>query len=265
MAAPRSILVLHGYSQNAAIFSKRIGALRKQCGKSVDFVFLDGPIVLQPVDLFGASSSNETSTEGRLAELGASEAGATDDPALKPRGWYKANHDKTKAIGLEDSLVLLRETLKERKFDGVFGFSQGACMAAFLAALLERPEVYPPFLVDGKPPHPPFQFCVSVAGFKIVDPLSEVVFKTSYDTPTLHVIGKTDIIVTPERSQSLLDVSTHKRVEEHDGGHFVPSKTNWRKFLAAYLKDPLGEVASPSPISAPPSGTATPITPDLSV
>ncbi len=80
-------------------------------------VFLDGPIVLQPVDLFGASSSNETSTEGRLAELGASEAGATDDPALKPRGWYKANHDKTKAIGLEDSLVLLRETLKERKFD----------------------------------------------------------------------------------------------------------------------------------------------------
>ncbi|KAF9017737.1 FSH1-domain-containing protein [Hymenopellis radicata] len=247
MAATKSILVLHGYSQNAAIFSKRIGALRKQCGKNVDFVFLDGPIVLQPVDLFDVDG-------GPLSGTGASEAGATDDPALKPRGWYKANHDKTKAIGLEDSLVLLRETLKRERL------IQGACMAAFLAALLERPEVYPPFLVDGKPPHPPFQFCVSVAGFKIVDPLSEVVFQTSYDTPTLHVIGKTDIIVTPERSQSLLDVSTHKRVEEHDGGHFVPSKTSWRKFLAAYLKDPLGDVPSPSPLSAPPSGTVTPTT-----
>ena len=51
--------------------------------------------------------------------------------------------------------------------------SQGAAMAALMSALvshpkfnpdnrfvylfpyLEKPEVFPPFLVDGKPPHPP--------------------------------------------------------------------------------------------------------------
>ncbi len=33
--------------------------------------------------------------------------------------------------------------------------SQGAALAAIVAALLEKPESYPPFLVDGKPPHPP--------------------------------------------------------------------------------------------------------------
>lgn len=62
------------------------------------------------------------------------------------------------------------------------------------------------------------QFCVAVAGFKIVDPLSDLVFGTAFDTPTLHIIGRNDIIVTPERSQTLLEVSANKRVEEHDGG-----------------------------------------------
>lgn len=69
-------------------------------------VFLDAPLVLQPADLFGAST----------ADLGASEANA-DDPTLTPRGWYKHSLDKTKAIGLDESLLLLRDTLKERKFD----------------------------------------------------------------------------------------------------------------------------------------------------
>ena len=55
---------------------------------------------------------------------------------------------------------------------GVLGFSQGAAMAAVLAAVvssnvrerlpthlscdqLERPELYDPFMIDGKPIHPP--------------------------------------------------------------------------------------------------------------
>ena len=46
-------------------------------------------------------------------------------------------------------------------------------------------------------------------------------------------------------------------------GHFVPSKANWRNFLKAYLKDPLGDVPSPGPAagSQPASGAATPVTP----
>lgn len=45
-------------------------------------------------------------------------------------------------------------------------------------------------------------------------------------------------------------------------GHFVPSKANWRNFLKAYLKDPLGDVPSPSAAaSQPTSGVATPVTP----
>ena len=62
------------------------------------------------------------------------------------------------------------------------------------------------------------QFCVSVSGFKVNDPLASEIFGRSYATPTLHVLGKTDVVVVEERSKILLDVSVNARVEEHEGG-----------------------------------------------
>lgn len=237
MATPTKVLMLHGHSQNASIFSKRLGALRKSMGKGIEMVFVDGPIVLLPVDLDGPSS---------LAALGASEANTTSsDPSTMPRAWWKSNPERTIAHGLEDSILLLRDILQRDRYDGVFGFSQGAAMAALLAALLEKPHSYPPFLIDGEAPHPPFKFCVAVSGFKAPGSLSAETFGTSYYTPTLHVLGRNDVIVVEERSKSLLDLSHNKRLEEHDGGHFVPSKANWREFFRNYLTDPLGVIPSP--------------------
>jgi len=65
------------------------------------------------------------------------------------------------------------------------------------------------------------KFCVSVSGFKAAGTLSAEIFGTSYSTPTLHVLGGTDVIVIPERSKVLLDISQNKRVEEHEGGQLV--------------------------------------------
>ncbi|KAG1781978.1 serine hydrolase FSH [Suillus placidus] len=247
MAAPTKVLMLHGHSQNASIFSKRLGALRKSMGKGIEMVFVDGPIVLLPVDLDGASST------ASLAALGASEANTTSsgsDPSTTPRAWWKTNPEKTIAHGLEDSILFLRDILQRDRYDGVFGFSQGAAMAALLTALLERPHSYPPFLIDGEAPHPPFKFCVAVSGFKAPGSLSAETFGTSYSTPTLHVLGRNDVIVIEERSKGLLDVSQNKRLEEHDGGHFVPLKANWREFFRNYLADPLGVIPSPEPRTA---------------
>ncbi|KAG7095630.1 hypothetical protein E1B28_006353 [Marasmius oreades] len=199
----KTVLVLHGYAQNATIFSKRLAALRKQC-KGVELVFLDAPHILQPVDLFG-------DTAGSLD--------SSSDPALTPRGWWKFEDSaKTIVIGLDTTLSLIRDTLNAKRFDGIMGFSQGAGLATLIAALLEKPDAYPPFLIDGQPPHPPFQYCVSVAGFKPKLSLSETVLSPGFTTPTLHIIGRTDVIVTEERSKSILDVTINKRVEEHDGG-----------------------------------------------
>ncbi|KAI0001042.1 serine hydrolase FSH [Russula vinacea] len=239
--APK-VLVLHGHSQSANIFSKRLAALRKSIGKDLELVFVDAPHVLEPVDLTGLGIALDTS--------GAS-----------PRAWYKTDSTRMRTDGLEESLAYLRDTLKTQCFEGVFGFSQGAAMAALLAAILERPHLYPPFLVDGEPPHPPFKFCVSVSGFKVAGPLSAAVFSEGYATPTLHVLGRNDILVVEERSRVLIDISTGKRVEEHEGGHFVPSKASWRTFLKAYMLNPTGDIPSPGPssMSQPGSGAVTPL------
>ncbi|KAF5375540.1 hypothetical protein D9615_009143 [Tricholomella constricta] len=251
MAATPTVLVLHGLnriSQNASIFSKRLNALRRECGNNVELVFIDAPIILQPVDIPGSTSQS-------------SESSLNTDPTLTPRTWWKDNPDKTVAYGLKESIEAVRDVLKTRKFDGVLGFSQGAAFAAIISVLLEKPHLYPPFLIDGQPPHPPLKFCVSISGFRLRDPICDPLFEGKYSTPTLHVIGKNDVIIIEERSQLLVDVSTNGRVEEHDGGHFLPSKRQWLKFLCGYMMDPSAVLPSPSLVgsSVPNSGTATPL------
>jgi hypothetical protein len=62
------------------------------------------------------------------------------------------------------------------------------------------------------------QLCVCVSGFVTPGPLASRVFDTPYTTPTLHVLGRTDVVVGAERSRPLLAVSACARVEEHAGG-----------------------------------------------
>jgi len=224
----------------------------------VELVFIDAPHILQPADLPGPISQ---SPDTNLASLGAVEVANADvDPTLTPRAWWKVNPDKTAAYGLRESIEAIRDILKSQRFDGVFGFSQGAAFASIISALLEKPHLYPPFLVEGQPPHPPLNFCVAISGFRLRDPFCDLLFDGQYSTPTLHVIGKNDIIVIEERSKLLVEASSNKRVEEHEGGHFVPSKRQWLKFLRGYMMDPSADLLSPSVSgsSVPNSGTATP-------
>lgn len=71
-------------------------------------VFLDAPHVLTPVDLAESFNTPE--------ELGAPEA-AEQDPALAPRGWWKVDRGRTKMIGIEASLDLLRDTLSKDQYE----------------------------------------------------------------------------------------------------------------------------------------------------
>ncbi|KAH9847736.1 serine hydrolase FSH [Lenzites betulinus] len=257
--AAKKVLVLHGYAQSATIFSKRLGALRKSCGKDVELVFVDAPHVLSPADLAEAFQTESSS----LADFGAAEATTETDPALAPRGWWGVDASRTNTPGLEDSILRIREYLVKDHYEGIFGFSQGAAMAAIMAALLEKPEVFPSILVDGKAPHPPFTFCIAAAGFRPKSALCDAIFEPSYSTQTLHILGRADTLVVEARTKTLIELSANSRVEYHDGGHFVPSKANWRNFLKAYMKDPLGDVPSPTLAAAsePASGAATPVTP----
>lgn len=80
-------------------------------------MFLDAPHVLSPADI--ASSFNTPE------ELGASEA-AEVDPALQPRGWWKADPERKQTIGIEASVTLLRDVLQKDRYVVSYQFPTGA-------------------------------------------------------------------------------------------------------------------------------------------
>jgi hypothetical protein len=74
-------------------------------------VFVDGPIVIHPVDLGGSTSTS-------LTALGASEADATSsDPPATARAWFKVNPERTASHGVEGSLLYLRDIIQRDRYD----------------------------------------------------------------------------------------------------------------------------------------------------
>ncbi|KAF7315955.1 FSH1 domain-containing protein [Mycena indigotica] len=213
------ILALHGYSQNAIAFEKRLTALRKTCGAEVEFVCLAGPLLL-------ASQLPNTN----IPAFDSSDA----IEANESRAWIQWRKDDPNHHGFPETLALLRDTLSERHFDGVLGFSQGAAMAALLCALLERPHIYPPFSIDGKAPHPPLKFCIAVSGFRVPGTIGDLVFPKNmkFDTPTLHIIARNDSIVAEKSSRELAALWKISRVEIHEGGHRIPTQQSWSELMA---------------------------------
>lgn len=108
----RTISSLHLGRASAKILSSvsRIRAVPKPSppDRDYDAVFVDAPHVLEPVDLTGHGITFDT-FEGVSA--------ASEDPALKPRAWYKAEPTRTRTDGLEESLAYLRDTLKSQRFE----------------------------------------------------------------------------------------------------------------------------------------------------
>jgi hypothetical protein len=66
--------------------------------------------VLEPVDLTGHGTS--------LDVFGAPEASVvSEDPTLKPRGWWLTDPTRTRTDGLEESLAHLRDILRTQRFE----------------------------------------------------------------------------------------------------------------------------------------------------
>ncbi|EGO26332.1 hypothetical protein SERLADRAFT_436148 [Serpula lacrymans var. lacrymans S7.9] len=240
-SGPRpKVLVLHGQAQNAIYFSKKLKNLRELCKEQYELVFIDGPFKLHPVS---------TNSEPFPAH------GPAQDREF--RAWWGVDMaSKILTYGLEECLMMLKEVLMGNHFAGVLGFSQGATTALLLAALLEKPSLYPSFSHNGQAPHPPFQFCISISPAIPTHPLIRHVMSLPYSTATLHLSGKTDVVV--DNAEPFISWSTNGRVEEHPGGakyltkhsiklltvsltdilgHFVPPAVKWQKLLYDYMME----------------------------
>lgn len=54
------------------------------------------------------------------------------------------------------------------------------------------------------------------------------------ETPMLHILGRTDIVVVRERSEVLISYSRNCRVEEHYGGMFINFILNYFRGADSY-------------------------------
>lgn len=198
------ILCLHGYMQNGALFKNKIGSMRKAMKSRAEFLFIDGPFVVD-------------------AAMGGNGQG---------RSWWRWKDtdrpsSSTQYVGWDVSQdVITRAIQQHGPIDVLLGFSQGATAAALYA--LSENAVDTIIIISGFLPRD------SVYAEKIHDAPKER--KTS--VRACFVSGENDELVLLEQSQLLWDCFPKERstVIIHPGGHFVPTTTgSFKAQLAAFL------------------------------
>lgn len=147
--------------------------------------------------------------------------------------------------GMPAGFETLAETIRdEGPFDGVVGFSQGAALAALVAAALEKdaerclPPLFPRLdvPVGNGPVQGPLKFAVIYSGFRVADERCASFFEPPLSTPTLHVLGQLDTVVEEARAKQLLAVCRDGAVVVHPGGHFLPSQRAWLDAAVGFIK-----------------------------
>jgi acetyl esterase/lipase len=122
-------------------------------------------------------------------------------------------------------------------FDGVFGFSQGAALAALLVGLCGLE----------------LNFAILVGGFVSSDaehaPLYEALAERSL--PSLHIIGRSDAVVPARRSHALAAKFDRPQIVEHDGGHVIASTPAILRASEALLARPNARRLARRPLEIP--------------
>jgi predicted esterase len=201
---PKRILALHGFAQTASFFRQKTGSMRKGV-KGVEFVYIDAPCLCTHPTI-GAGKSwyefSEKGEEGKLME------------------WGK----------FEETVEYIERVFQEQgPFDGVLGFSQGACVVGVLCGMLETGAL---------PAGIKFDFAVLISGFLPRDSRYRSICAPDQQIKkvrSLHVVGKTDDIVEATRSLKLADLFQNPIVVQHEKGHMVPSDKHVRDALKDFL------------------------------
>jgi hypothetical protein len=168
------ILCLHGYHGSADILRRQMAPFASRINH-VELVYVDAP------------------------SLARQDFGWWHSPS---RGW-----DRTRAWAID-----LFAT--QPRFDGVFGFSQGAAFTGLLAGMREAPG-QDTAAID-------FDFAVMVGGFKNDAPRHVELYQQRFTVPSVHIIGSSDGVISPYESQDLADQFVNPVVLRHLGGHVIP-------------------------------------------
>ena len=202
------VLCLHGYRQNGTVFRERTGAMRKLLKRYVDFVFISAPHIIP------------------------NEENRHRPPEQQERGWWFSKSEKTYnaldktdvCLGFEESVQAVKEAFDaEGPFDGLLGFSQGACLAALLCIMQQTTSF------------PKFKFVILVSGFRSLLSPHAHFYKEPISFPSFHTIGATDDVISAQASEDLFTCFLGALSYRHQGGHYIPASLELRTALQEFL------------------------------
>ncbi|HEX3760094.1 MAG TPA: hypothetical protein VHW23_15365 [Kofleriaceae bacterium] len=222
MTGALRILALHGYHGRGELLRAQLAPLAGALAADAGFVCVDAPALAAGDFGWWHAVPDEHDRSGQ---------------AVHYRGW---------SATCAWLFALLRD---DGPFDGVFGFSQGAAVAALLAALcvVERPASDPPAL----------PFAILAGGFASRDARHATLLERAggIAVPSLHLIGRRDGVVAPRDSHALASRFAAPAVVEHDGGHVIPSTPGVvsavRQFLAQARARTAATRRRSAPVAAP--------------
>ncbi len=201
-----SLLVLHGYTMNAAVMRAHLGPLDPRLASFVDLAYPDAP------HLCSAASIE------RLAAF--REASRLEPPH---RTWWDATDDGRDYRGWPETRAFIRGRMEEGVV-GVLGFSQGAILGAAIAALSAAGEL------------PPIRFAVLVAGRQPRADVFQPFFTKPVAIPSLHVWSTTDPLATVSGELVEAFAEAGREAWTWSGPHCVPTRGAGADVIARFVE-----------------------------
>jgi len=194
---PLRILCLHGGNMTAVGFQEMLADLKQHCGAVVEFVYTQAPHKVKKHNMFGSS-------EAYL--------------------WMGKDEESSEAMWVPTLEYLKDEIEHQGPFDGLLGYSMGACVAASLLAAV---------------PEETFQFVVLSSGYlpsTTPSIMTSLASRKPLMTPSLHIQGEKDFI--PRAMMDEVMECFDERSREwclHPGGHDLPRNEQHIEQVVAFL------------------------------
>lgn len=198
------ILCLHGYAMNRDWFGQWLQPVEQALQSKAEFVYAQGPIACPAYEVRAMVKQFQFNMPAARIGDGLNWC------------WYRATTDKPpRYLGLDETLQWLHE-LDEREgpFDAVFGWSQGAVMAAIMAAQQQ----------NGVGHDVSLKWLVLCGGFLPGDPEIKALFEPIIQLPSLHVVGKLESEFMHQRGKKLHACFDQADWLETPVGHMLPLK-----------------------------------------
>lgn len=253
------ILMLHGWTQNAALFTEKAAAFRRKLRDVADLFFAEAPHAVAP----GVASGRENARawwsiiEGATAPQEDAAAGestpgeadvGTSPPPIEAGGIDITPVFRRRFVGWDESRALLAQLWEAHgPFDGVAGFSQGAVAVhqlVYEAQGWADGSITPPPACAPIADAPP-RFAILVCGF----PSALAVQDASPGArdmrpaapllrlPSLHFVAQGDHTVPPPLQTELAAAFADPVVLSTEKGHAMPQRAPELAAVAQFVRE----------------------------